>query len=239
MHQINDIFTDNRNHQWCIHCSRYLLDLETNRDHVPSRGLLQKPYPTNLPIVRICKDCNAKFAIDEQYFVAFLGSVLSGSADPNRQNNRRSADILRKNNKLQRRIENSKTVYKTQCGETTYAWTAEQDRINKIILKNARGHVFYEIGEPMLSEPKYIRTGFLGAGLTEDDINFRCVDIDSFWPEVGSRMMTRIIAGNQDIYDGWIVVQKGTYRYRVEYKNCTLVRTVICEYLVTEVCWYE
>ena len=65
MHKIEE-FVDERQKSWCIHCARPLAGLETNEDHVPSKGLLAKPRPHHLPIVIICKECNTSFSLDEQ-----------------------------------------------------------------------------------------------------------------------------------------------------------------------------
>ena len=58
------------------------------------------------------------------------------------------------------------------------------------------------------------------------------------WAELGSRMMTRLLTG-QDMRNRWIVVQDGVYRYRVEQVDGLLIRTVLCEYLGTEVFWRD
>ena len=80
MDQIEE-FTDQRQKAWCVHCGQSITELETSRDHVPSKSLLLKPHPANLPIVQVCKSCNNGFSLDEEYLVAFLGSVLVGSTD--------------------------------------------------------------------------------------------------------------------------------------------------------------
>ena len=49
-------------------------------------------------------------------------------------------------------------------------------------------------------------------------------------------MMTRVISG-ADMLGGWVIVQDGVYRYRVEQVGLMRVRTVLFEYLATEVCW--
>jgi hypothetical protein len=96
---------DSRQKSWCIHCGGWIVELETNRDHVPSKSLLQKPYPANLPVLEVCKHCNAGFSHDEEYLIAFLGSVLAGSTDTERQSNPNTERILRRNAKLRARIE--------------------------------------------------------------------------------------------------------------------------------------
>jgi hypothetical protein len=57
------------------------------------------------------------------------------------------------------------------------------------------------------------------------------------WPEVGSRMMTRLATG-EDLSGSWVTVQDGIYRYSVQAVGDGLqVRAVLYEYLATEVQW--
>src|ERR1700735_1662303 len=104
MHRIEE-FVDERQKSWCIHCARPLAGLETNEDHVPSKGLLAKPRPHHLPIVIICKECNTSFSLDEQYLVTFLSCVLAGSTDPEKQSNASAARALVDSTALRARIE--------------------------------------------------------------------------------------------------------------------------------------
>ena len=53
MDQLRD-YADSRLLSDCIYCGG---PAET-RDHVPSRCLLERPYPENLPAVGCCKECN-------------------------------------------------------------------------------------------------------------------------------------------------------------------------------------
>ena len=75
--------------------------------------------------------------------------------------------------------------------------------------------------------------------LTVDQRNtFERVSLSTLWPEIGSRMMQRL-AGVDPLVDGWVDVQEGVYRYAVARgPDELLVRTVIREYLATEVYWY-
>jgi hypothetical protein len=66
-------FVDQRHKGWCVHCAVWIEQVERNRDHVPSKTLLRKPYPENLPTVDVCKSCNESFSFDEEYFAAFIG----------------------------------------------------------------------------------------------------------------------------------------------------------------------
>lgn len=222
MDQIEE-FVDERQKSWCVHCGEWIARLTPSRDHVPSKGLLLKPYPENLPVVQVCKSCNAGFSLDEEYVVAFLSSVLVGSSDPETQENPTAARILARNPKLRARIERARSEYRTHGGENRVIWKPESDRINRIVLKNARGHAFYEIGEPMLSLPTHVRCAPLESFTAEERDNFERMDFGSAWPEVGSRMMTRMLTG-QDIADGWVVVQEGAYRYAVAQAGGIIVR---------------
>ena len=58
----------------------------------------------------------------------------------------------------------------------------------------------------------------------------------ALWPEVGSRMMTRLATG-EDMAGQWVVVQEGIYRYSVQQAGGLRVRSVLSEYLATEVQW--
>jgi hypothetical protein len=108
-----------------------------------------------------------------------------------------------------------------------------------VVVKNARGHAFYEYCEPMLTEPERVSTAPLDAMSKAERESFENSEDDGMlagWPEVGSRMMTRVMTG-KDLYGGWIVVQDGVYRYRVDQCGTIRVRSVLFEYLATEVCW--
>ena len=70
MDQIKE-FVDERQKAWCIQCGDQLGDVATNRDHVPSKALLRKPYPENLPVVDTCVACNKGFSPDEEYLRLF------------------------------------------------------------------------------------------------------------------------------------------------------------------------
>jgi len=50
--------------------------------------------------------------------------------------------------------------------------------------------------------------------------------------------MTRVLTG-QDLSGAWVVVQDGVYRYAVVQIGVLLVRTVVFEYLATEVSWND
>ena len=234
-------FVDERLKGSCIQCGAWLGIADTNKDHVPSKGLLRIPLPENLPIVEICATCNSGFSADEEYLFLFLNCVLSGSTDPDRQTDERVARALRRHKKLRARIERSKVENLTIEGNMECVWNRETARIKRVVIKNARGHAFYEYGEPVLTEPEHVCAAplkTLTVAKREEFENFGTVGDVALWPEVGSRMMTRVLTG-QDLRDGWVIVQDNVYRYRVEQCNGMLVRSVLFEYLATEVRWSD
>jgi hypothetical protein len=58
------------------------------------------------------------------------------------------------------------------------------------------------------------------------------------WPEVGSRLMQHIATGH-DMVGSWIIVQPEHYRYSLEEDDGIVVRSVIWNYLATEVRWSD
>jgi len=227
-------FVDDRQKIWCIHCGASLAGAEVNRDHVPSKGFLIAPYPENLPVVRVCKACNESFSDDEEYMIAFIGAVLAGSVEPAQGLHPTAGRILERNAKLKARIERAGT--KDLFGRIV--WEPERNRIDRVVLKNARGHAFFELGEPLMDAPDQIRSMPLALLSVEQRADFENVSSGglSAWPEVGSRMTTRLMSG-QDYAGGWVVVQDDVYRYAAFQSDGIVVRTVLFEYLATEVCW--
>jgi hypothetical protein len=237
-------FVDERQKSWCIHCSKWMTSVEWNEDHVPSKTLLNKPRPHHLPKVPICKKCNSGFSLDEQYAVAFLSTVIAGSSDHAQQHNASARRALERSTKLQERIERSKSSYMTRGGRTQLLWKPEIERVNRVVVKNARGHAYIELGEPMLGPPEHVwalpldsmsssaRAEFEGKQASADALPV------AVWPEVGSRMLSRVISGD-DMSGPWIIVQDDVYRYLVDYSDGVLIRTVIWNYLATEVFWKQ
>ena len=229
-------FVDERQKSGCIQCGAWIGGVQTSNDHVPSKNLLRKPFPENLPVVKICKDCNSSFSADEEYLFLFLHCVLTEATDPNRHIDARVARALRRHKRLHSRIKNSRMEYETIGGDTRCVWKLETERVSRVVIKNARGHAFYEFGEPMLDEPEHVWIAQLETMTVTERAEFDNVQMNTIFPEVGSRMMTRMITG-QNLRNSWIVVQDGVYRYSLDHRDGVLVRSVLMEYLATEVFW--
>ena len=100
------------------------------------------------------------------------------------------------------------------------------------------GHAFYECGEPTFAKPAFVWSAPLETMSKAEHARFAKAQAEGLWPEVGSRMMTRVITG-QNLSDGWVVVQDGVYRYSISQNGGILVKTVLYEYLAAEVYWNE
>ena len=235
MKAIND-YSDERNKGSCVHCGCALLDEESNGDHVPSRTLLLDPYPENLSLISVCSTCNQSFSLDEEYLSVFLSVVLSGSVEPNKQVNPEARRALLHSSALRERLEKSRRAVIDDEGVTGLAWEPEIERVTQVLVKNARGHALYELGEPMLDAPSDVWFAPLFMLDDKEREAFEGVDNGSLYPEVGSRLLSRVVMGH-DLSNGWIIVQPNVYRFAVQYLGGTEIRMVLHEYLAARVSW--
>ena len=224
-------FGDDRSKGWCVHCG----GANESGDHSPSKVFLDEPYPEDLPVSPSCYACNNGFSQDEAYVAALIESVLAGSADPDRVFRPKIAKMLRHNPELCKVI----NAGRSETNEGV-VFAVDQERVKRVILKLARGHVAFEINEPQLDAPDYVGMRPLTLMSEKERADFEN-DSGQYlagWPEVGSRAMNRLlIVGAEAFSGGWLHVQKGRYRYRVGQEGGVSVRFVIRDYLACEVIW--
>lgn len=109
--------------------------------------------------------------------------------------------------------------------------------MGRVVVKNARGHAYHEIGEPVLEPPERVFFAPLASMTETERAEFESGGRGvGSWPEVGSRMTERVLTG-VGMVGGWIEVESGRYRYAMDWCSGVSVRTVIWEYLATETCW--
>ncbi len=230
---------DNRLDGACVYCGCQ----PGTRDHVPSKILLDESYPSELPVVEACSDCNVGFSLDEQYLACFLECVICGSADPSHVRRPKIRKILQENAKLQSLIAASRTI---DAGGNCL-WEVEADRARNVIMKLARGHAAYEL-YPQLGEPTHIEFAPVSHLSYESCIKFGFIDRienddveqEFLFPELGSRSFLRYLGKKPDHFPqvgDWIVVQSGRYRYSVKEDGEITARMVLSEYLAGEVSW--
>ena len=248
MRQVTN-YSDGRNRSWCVHCGEWLWPENSSKDHVPTRGLLVPSYPENLPVVQVCLECNTDFSRDEEYFIAWIAIMVSGSIEPDPVRFPKAARILDRSPLLRDRITQFKIAKTGFLGRTETKWRTELHRIEQVITKNARGHVLYKINEPAMEPPTLVRFAPLHELPPQErgdfeDVPFEDVTFGSVLPELGSRGMQKaiVIVGERGpvgvFSEVWQEVQEGVYRYAVSpLPEGVLVRSVLYEYLATEVRW--
>lgn len=237
------LFMDHRLRGVCAYCGGQ----PDTRDHVPSKALLDEPYPPQLPVVDACKDCNTGFSLDEQYLSCFLECVIRGTVEPSGLQRTNVKRILTENPALQERIRSSHALQpriplSQEFDELADSvWKPETDRVHKVVEKLARGHAAYEL-YPRLEEP--IQLAFLPLPMLSDQQRAALEDIASGqpapWPELGSRAFLRASGKQPDRFErvgDWIIVQPGRYRYAVIETGGVLVRMILSEYLACLVAW--
>ena len=158
--------------------------------------------------------------------------MVSGSTEPAPQVHPSAMRILERQPALRARIEHARRGSQASSDEIRTVWTPEIERIERVILKNARGHAFFEYGEALLSPPTHVRFMPL-LDLSGDQLTaFEAVPGNGLFPEVGSRMLTRVLTG-QDLDGPWVIVQDDVYRYADTQVGTMLVRSLRRKYIGT------
>lgn len=223
----------------CLYCERnFGKNVLQSDDHAPSRALLQKPYPTNLLTVPSCVECNNGFSGDEQYVRVFLGCVLAGSAEPDAQTDSAVRAALVRDSRLRAQI--GKAMRSSGSSDGPVMWVPDHKRLSNVLTKNARGHLWHEHATHR-PDPPVVTYAALKSLTDEQRQAFENPPGASSGalPEVGTRALARAFSG--DTFDGWTFVQDDRYRFAVDHleTGAVRVRSVICEYLATEVCWTD
>lgn len=224
------LFADERHRGLCIFCGG---DPET-RDHVPSRVLLDEPFPPNLPVAECCRECNNSFSVDEQYLACFLDCVITGTVGETNARRPKVDRILSENPTLKARIAAAEAI--GEQGEKL--WVPEQERIERVLIKLARGHLAYELCLPRLESPLCVQCAPIQSLDEAGATTFLSAQPTPFWPEIGSRSFIRAcyrFPGPRA--DEWCVVQEGRYQYLVSQADGDFVRILISDYLACEVRW--
>lgn len=225
------LFADARFSGLCVYCGTKPL----TRDHVPSKVLLDEPFPENLPVVPACVTCNSRFSLDEEYVACLVECALTGSADLSSTSREKVGRILKGRPALASLIASSR--HQDLWGHIV--WEPDKARVQNVVLKLGRGHAAYECSEPQLDEPESISFVPLCAMSTEEQRWFETPPFDRGWPEIGSRAFHRSLIVDSEVFldNGWHIVQPGRYRYLVSHSGPIAVRLVLSEYLACEVVW--
>lgn len=231
-------FSDSRLSDSCIYCG----GLADTKDHIPSKCLLDKPYPENLSVVKCCNTCNQSFSSDEQYFACLIECIKAESTNIKDIERDFIRDILEKSPSLRKRIENN-----TKTTDGNVIFYPEEERIKNVLLKLVKGHTAYELSLSRLDDPQFFWFGLLNSLSEENKIDFNSAHFQENVGEIGSRSMQRFLVTtiiNQNgeninlIINDWIDVQENKYRYiTIEDKGKIMVRIVIDELFGCEAVW--
>lgn len=223
-------FSDERLDMTCTYCG----DKHGTRDHLPSKILLDEPFPENLPVVFCCDECNQSFSLDEQYFACSIECIIHGTTEIEKLERAKIKNVLSKNEKLQQRIENSFS-YKNNIKVFSF----EENRFKNVITKLAKGHIKFETSEPKFDDPKHIGITTINKMSDEEiDSFFETKELD-IAPEVGSRGTMNVHFADNVPYLNWENVQDKVYQYCViQSKTSTQVKIFIQNYFVIQVIWH-
>lgn len=214
----------------CSYCG----ERPDTRDHVPSKILLDEPFPENLPVVPCCNNCNQSFSLDEEYIACLIECVLCGTTDIDKLKREKVKKILQNKAPLRERIFQSMTETN---GQTSF--NVEIERLKNVILKLAKGHAKYENSEPVFDEPTHFAFKPLPT-MTQNEIDIFLADSElTKSPEVGSRAMQNFfIDTHNNVHSHWTEVQPNNYSYCVTTNLGRLsVKIIVWDYLAAEIIW--
>lgn len=241
MDQLQD-FADDRLINGCIYCG----GRAETRDHVPSRFILEPPYPENLPVVGACESCNQGFSKDEEYLVCLIAAAIAGSADPDKIRRPSVASAIRRSPALRTRLEAARVETNDRV-----EFSVEETRVENVMLKLAREHAAYELSQPCRSRPYHFWCGPLATLSQDQREQFDAAHIQQMFGEIGSRGLQRMLVtqialqsetGTRSeqtlLVNDWVDVQDDLYRYlAIDDSAGLVIRIVIAEYLACEVAW--
>ena len=221
------LFFDKRILDYCVFCGFK----PNTRDHVPSKVLLDEPYPINLPVVPSCDKCNNSFSIDEPYLACFVECASCDSFDLEQLTRDKIRKILSEKLNLKNDLINCR---KTSFNNDVW-WQPDEIRVENVLLKLAKGHVAYEYSEIMVDKSSSLIFKAINNAALNDLALFETLPQNSVLPEIGSRAFLKNIGMNNANF--WEIVQPNRYRYSVTYSGAMVVRIMLSEYLACEVIW--
>ena len=212
---------------------------------MPSKVLLDSPFPENLPVVGSCLECNHGFSKDEEYLACLMQALIDGTTDPAMMSRKRIRASLERSPPLRARID---AALKLTPGPEL---DAERARITKVLLKLARGHAAFELSRAFTQEPSMFWWSPLSQLSAEALNSFEDIVHSGPLGEVGSRNSQRLMVMQLTLRgpDGslvqqgflandWVDVQDERYRYfACEAGGKAQIRIVVGEYLACYASW--
>lgn len=232
---------------YCIYCG----GLADTREHVPSRTFLNKPLPSDLPVLPACQRCNNGFSSDELYTKTYI-MCLKEALDNN------NPDCLQIESVDRKEIRDAKNAVKEVIETNTLTY---DKRVGRVLLKLAIGHAIYELSEGYYSlkwngTPLYTKY-IIRPAVSEsewNDLEYAEPMNDKMLPEIGSRVFRNLLVLQMPLVSfetkeqsnlnltmmDWTDIQDGVYRYIAYFEDDKLiVKMIIMDYLYGEVVFKE
>lgn len=197
--------TDN----YCIYCG----ELAETREHTPSKTLLIKPFPDNLPTIPACFKCNNGFSDDEKYVACYL-DVLKSYVYHGYHCNEKTISRLEKDQKLKSLLDEQIKVV-----DNKVHYICDETRLVNVLSKLARGHAGYEFDHVDLDSEPQIWYDFVFNMDNRKTELFNSIAPITIMPELGSRVFNKLCISGELTFLEWIEVQDNQYRYHVYFNE--------------------
>jgi len=164
-------YADERQRHYCIYCGINISSKST-REHIPSKVLLDKPYPENLPIILSCYKCNNNFSKDEEY-IAYWLEILNQKINP------KDTYIYKK---IKRAFSRNKLLKAKIIGTNLFGsnelLSLNENIMEKVLLKQAKGHALFELNNPCYEKPIRLWWKFANSLTQQEIIKFNKIPYD-------------------------------------------------------------
>ena len=219
-----DIFADSRLIPACVYCG----EGTENRDHIPAKVFLEKPYPEDMDVLNSCIPCNEGLSLDEEYVACMIEVAKKGTLE-NQKLRPKIAKTLSYQTKLLEKLKNEIVSYEP------FEIKFDENRFHRVLLKLARGHAAHELSEFTHESDNELSFSPIHS-LNESQLNsFLELPKVDLYPEIGSRGMQRMYEHRGVT---WVEVQENQYYYMAYAdKTGSHVRIHLNDYLAVKVCW--
>ena len=213
----------------CFHCAQKFASEAMIAMRIPADGIASDARRGSIVRVSMCRSCAMRVSGDDAYLSMFLKQGIANVPELERDRPRDGEiGVFTHEEQL--------LVSAAYDGLPRFISNPQYERILAVIVKNARAHVLAELGRVMPGWPDAMLVKTLpNASLAWID-SFLKIDHTQTWPQAGSRLMVRMFTG-ENMQSGWIIVAPDSYAYTVFENGGVTVRSIIKEYLLTEISW--
>jgi len=121
-------------------------------------------------------------------------------------------------------------------GEEFAVSQEDRARLSAVLEKTARGLWAYEVGETAQSSLATVRYAQITKLRDEQLEAFMALEQPDLLPEVGSRMMIRVLTATDKVEGSWIELQAGRFSYGIEvFSGGGRVKMVLGDYIAAEI----